>query len=42
MNGPVKETLKLNVTWGKQRGSVFSALRGDFMKPVTDGGLLKV
>ncbi|KAF2898896.1 hypothetical protein ILUMI_07279 [Ignelater luminosus] len=37
MNGPVKETLRLNVTWGKQRGSVFTALRGDFMKPVTHG-----
>lgn len=36
MNGPVKETLKMNRTWTVSSGPVFSALTGDFMKPVTD------
>ncbi|XP_044259031.1 retinoid-inducible serine carboxypeptidase-like [Tribolium madens] len=36
MNTQVREALDLNVTWGDQAGAVFSALVGDFMKPVTD------
>lgn len=36
MNTQVREALDLNVTWGDQAGAVFSALAGDFMKPVTD------
>lgn len=38
MNGPVKNALNINVTWGSQSSKVFSALSGDFMKPVTDVG----
>lgn len=38
MNGPVKNALKVNVKWGKQSNAVFSALSGDFMKPVTGIG----
>lgn len=39
MNTDVKEALGIpaNVTWGGQSGRVFDYLRGDFMKPVTDG-----
>lgn len=36
MNGPVSEILKMNQTWKVSSGPVFSALTGDFMKPVTD------
>ncbi|XP_013787581.1 retinoid-inducible serine carboxypeptidase-like [Limulus polyphemus] len=39
MNGKIKEMLRVipkNVTWGGQSGAVFDALKGDFMKPVTD------
>ncbi|XP_014206050.1 retinoid-inducible serine carboxypeptidase-like [Copidosoma floridanum] len=35
MNGLVKNTLKLNVSWGAQGNRVFSYLSKDFMKPVT-------
>ncbi|KAJ8667662.1 hypothetical protein QAD02_009325 [Eretmocerus hayati] len=35
MNGQVRKALNLNVKWGAQNGNVFSALQGDFMKPVT-------
>lgn len=38
MNGHVKKALKLDVTWGKQSGTVFSLLYEDFMKPVTHVG----
>ncbi|KAL0270818.1 UNVERIFIED_CONTAM: hypothetical protein PYX00_008106 [Menopon gallinae] len=38
MNGPVRNALKIpnNVIFGAQSSDVFSALSGDFMKPVTD------
>ncbi|XP_046739172.1 retinoid-inducible serine carboxypeptidase-like [Diprion similis] len=36
MNGVVKEALGLNVTWGAQSNTIFSALYADFMKPATD------
>lgn len=39
MKGPVKKALNLTVNWGSQSGAVFSTLRTDFMKPVTDIGL---
>lgn len=38
MNGAVKEALNLTVNWGSQSGAVFSTLRVDFMKPVTEIG----
>ncbi|XP_073949018.1 uncharacterized protein [Choristoneura fumiferana] len=39
MNNPVKEALRIpaHVRWGSQSGRVFDMLRGDFMKPVTEG-----
>ncbi|CAG4985684.1 unnamed protein product [Colias eurytheme] len=39
MNTVIKEALNIpvNVTWGSQSSAVFDTLRGDFMKPVTDG-----
>ncbi|XP_063389518.1 uncharacterized protein LOC134672158 [Cydia fagiglandana] len=39
MNGPVKEALGIpaHVAWGSQANAVFDRLRGDFMKPVTEG-----
>lgn len=40
MNGPVKEALGLNRTFGLLSSEVFSALREDFMKPATEIGLL--
>ncbi|KAI8422471.1 hypothetical protein MSG28_006296 [Choristoneura fumiferana] len=41
MNNPVKEALRIpaHVRWGSQSGRVFDMLRGDFMKPVTEGKL---
>lgn len=39
MNGVIKTKLGIipaNVTWGGQSGDVFSALSGDFMRPVID------
>jgi serine carboxypeptidase 1 len=39
MNGPVRQKLGIipaNVSWGGQSGAVFSALSGDFMRPVID------
>lgn len=38
MNNQVKQALGLNRTWGEQSNAVFSNLRGDFMKPVTEIG----
>lgn len=38
MNNRVREALGLNRTWGAQSNAVFSNLRGDFMKPVTEIG----
>ncbi|XP_073949476.1 retinoid-inducible serine carboxypeptidase-like [Choristoneura fumiferana] len=42
MNNPVKEALRIpaHVRWGSQSGRVFDMLRGDFMKPVTEGSQL--
>ncbi|GBP39205.1 Serine carboxypeptidase-like 51 [Eumeta japonica] len=40
MNTVVREALGIipqNVTWGSQSDDVFDTLRGDFMKPVTEG-----
>ncbi|XP_034941925.1 retinoid-inducible serine carboxypeptidase-like [Chelonus insularis] len=36
MNGEVKKTLGLNVTWGDQQSNVFYELMEDFMRPVTN------
>lgn len=40
MNRQVKEALGLpdKVHWSESSGAVFSALSGDFMKPVTNVG----
>ncbi|CAD0199722.1 unnamed protein product [Chrysodeixis includens] len=39
MNNDVRQALNIpdHVTWGNQSNAVFNYLRGDFMKPVTDG-----
>lgn len=39
MNTDVKTALNIpeHVIWGSQSNAVFHYLRGDFMKPVTDG-----
>lgn len=36
MNSLVRQALNLTRTWGAQSNAVFSNLRGDFMKPVTE------
>ncbi|XP_019877969.2 retinoid-inducible serine carboxypeptidase [Aethina tumida] len=36
MNGDVRKALNISRAWGTQSSWVFSALREDFMKPVTD------
>lgn len=38
MNNQVRQALNLNRTWGAQSNAVFSNLRADFMKPVTEIG----
>lgn len=38
MNGDVRKALNISRAWGTQSSWVFSALREDFMKPVTDVG----
>lgn len=42
MNTVVKEALGIpeHVVWGSMSNPVFDVLRGDFMKPVTDGSEL--
>lgn len=39
MNGLVRTKLGIDADWGRQSARVFAALRGDFMKPVTNGGM---
>lgn len=38
MNTKVRMALGVTSTWGTQSDAVFSKLRGDFMRPVTDVG----